>query len=297
MDDVYVVCTPDIELPMFWQFWHKSSNVTHRSTPGQDPSVEQRRWGPRRHQGSYLSWSRGETIQFSSTSTWRRRAFNMRSSFRGSPTSKTPGVLGVVVDVCIDKSQFLAAYDATRGQFGVLWETKWSSVGLLPRYFGHSNSASVSEGLRTPPIVHGRIGRPVLLPSGSWADSISMVRKLHPTIVDAMIEGIDRDPPHVSSLSNCEHVFCGARKIVRRFRLPLHFWPPSCSVRAGGVLGGRGFALECVAAQVCREAGATNVFVRELRRVPRVGGRRMEVIADGHIVWRGVQLAIDTTLV
>ena len=69
-----------------------------------------------------------------------------------------------------------------------------------------------------------------------------------------------------------------------------------------GVLGRRGFALECAAAQVCREAGArvaTNVFVPDLDLLEFNGldDRRLEVIADGLTLWRGAQLAIDTTLV
>ena len=45
----------------------------------------------------------------------------------------------------------------------------------------------------------------------SWADSISMVRKRHPTIADAMIKGIDRNPaPCFQSVRNCEHVLAEA---------------------------------------------------------------------------------------
>ena len=70
-----------------------------------------------------------------------------------------------------------------------------------------------------------------------------------------------------------------------------------------GVLGKRGFPLECAAAhQVCREAGArvtTNAFIRDLDlgEFNRLDGRRIEVIADGLVLWQGAQLAIDTTLV
>ena len=67
-------------------------------------------------------------------------------------------------------------------------------------------------------------------------------------------------------------------------------------------LGRRGFALEVAAAQVCREAGprvSTNQFVRDLDlgEFNGLDGRRLEVIADGLSLWRGAQLAIDTTLV
>ena len=67
-------------------------------------------------------------------------------------------------------------------------------------------------------------------------------------------------------------------------------------------MGRRGFALEVAAAQVCREAGArvsTNQFVRDLDlgEFNGLDARRLEVIADGLSLWRGAQLAIDTTLV
>ena len=69
-----------------------------------------------------------------------------------------------------------------------------------------------------------------------------------------------------------------------------------------GVLGKRGFPLECAAAQVCREAGgrvSTNVFVRDLDLAAfnALDNRRVEVIAEGLPLWHGAQLAIDTTLV
>ena len=71
---------------------------------------------------------------------------------------------------------------------------------------------------------------------------------------------------------------------------------------SAAMTGRRGFALECVAAQVCREAGArvaTNVFARhlDLGEFNGLDGRRLEVIADGLPLWRGAHLATDTTLV
>ena len=55
-------------------------------------------------------------------------------------------------------------------------------------------------------------------------------------------------------------------------------------------------------ARICREAGArvrTNVMVRDLDlgAFDQLDGRRLEIIADGLPLWRGAQLAIDTTLV
>ena len=69
-----------------------------------------------------------------------------------------------------------------------------------------------------------------------------------------------------------------------------------------GVLGKRGFPLECAAAQVCREGGArvsTNVFVRDMDLAIHnaLDSRRLEVVADGLTLWRGAQLAIDTKVV
>ena len=59
---------------------------------------------------------------------------------------------------------------------------------------------------------------------------------------------------------------------------------------------------ECAAAQVCREGGArvtTNMFVRDMDLAAHnaLDNRRLEVVADGLTLWRGAQLAIDTTLV
>ena len=64
----------------------------------------------------------------------------------------------------------------------------------------------------------------------------------------------------------------------------------ACAV--AGVLGRRGFPLECAAAQISREAGArvtTNVQVRnmDLAVFNNLDGRRLEVVADGLTLWRG----------
>ena len=54
-------------------------------------------------------------------------------------------------------------------------------------------------------------------------------------------------------------------------------------------------------ARICREAGArvaTSVALRELNLdVPATDGRRIEVVANGLPLWRGGQIAVDTTLV
>ena len=60
--------------------------------------------------------------------------------------------------------------------------------------------------------------------------------------------------------------------------------------------------METVMARICREAGAivrTNVMVRDLNlgAFNRLDGRRLEIKADGLPLWRGAQLAVDTTLV
>ena len=81
---------------------------------------------------------------------------------------------------------------------------------------------------------------------------------------------------------------------------PLGHHRAACS--EAGVLGRRGFPLECAAAQVCREAGArvtTNAFVRDMDLVEynALDGRRLEIVADGLTLWQGAQLAVDTTMV
>ena len=65
-----------------------------------------------------------------------------------------------------------------------------------------------------------------------------------------------------------------------------------------GVSGRRGFALESVAARVCREAGgrvSVNQYVRDLDTAPN--NRRLEVVADGLFLFHGAQLVIDTMMV
>ena len=104
--------------------------------------------------------------------------------------------------------------------------------------------------------------------------------------------------------------------MLRRLWLPLP--PSSRNFRCGrlldvlghhraacaeaGVLGRRGFALESVAARICREAGArvgTNVMVRDMDSLPQshLDTRRLEVVADGLPLFHGAQSAIDTTMV
>ena len=69
-----------------------------------------------------------------------------------------------------------------------------------------------------------------------------------------------------------------------------------------GVLSRRGYALESVAAQICREAGGrvrTNTFVREMDvlDVDSGDGRQLEVVVDGLPLHGGAQVVVDTTLV
>ena len=69
-----------------------------------------------------------------------------------------------------------------------------------------------------------------------------------------------------------------------------------------GVLGRRGFLLENAARWACREAGGrvtTNVRVQDMDLLPlrQVDNRRLEVVVDGLPLFRGAQLAIDTTMV
>ena len=104
--------------------------------------------------------------------------------------------------------------------------------------------------------------------------------------------------------------------LLRRLHLPLPLTVRNCrcgqpldicghhraACARAGVLAGRGWAVENVAARICREAGGrvtTNVLVRNLDLVgPDIAdNRRLEVVADGLPLFGGAQLAIDTTLV
>ena len=103
--------------------------------------------------------------------------------------------------------------------------------------------------------------------------------------------------------------------LLRRLRLPVPLAPRRC--RCGraldtlgdhrtacaqvGVLAHRAGPLERAAARICREAGArvaASVALRDLNvDVPATDGRRIEVVANGLPLWRGAQIAVDTTLV
>ena len=72
-------------------------------------------------------------------------------------------------------------------------------------------------------------------------------------------------------------------------------------VRERGSWDGGGFSVESVATRICREGGArvtTNLLVRDMDLRPPniIDSRRLEVVADGLPLFRGVQLAVDTTL-
>ena len=103
--------------------------------------------------------------------------------------------------------------------------------------------------------------------------------------------------------------------LLRRLRQPLSLSVRNCRCgrlldafghhRAAcarvGMLGRRGFALESVAARICREAGGrvrTNMFLRDMDLPLPVGdARRLEIVVDGLPLRGGAQLAVDTTLV
>ena len=59
--------------------------------------------------------------------------------------------------------------------------------------------------------------------------------------------------------------------------------------------------LERTAARICREAGARvaeNVLLRDLNLdAPVLDDRRLEVVANALLIWGGVQVAVDTTVV
>ena len=96
--------------------------------------------------------------------------------------------------------------------------------------------------------------------------------------------------------------------LPRRLRLPLPSVSRSCrcghraACSRAGVLGRRGYALECVGTRICREEGArvsTNVFVRDVDLLaPNLhNARRLELVAEGLPLHSGAQNVEDTTLV
>ena len=73
----------------------------------------------------------------------------------------------------------------------------------------------------------------------------------------------------------------------------------ACAV--SGTLGRRGFAVEVAVARIFPEGGASAspTWWSEtwICQVPGVDGRRLEVVTEGLSLFRGAQLAIDSTLV
>ena len=101
--------------------------------------------------------------------------------------------------------------------------------------------------------------------------------------------------------------------LLRRLRMPLP-WHKSDAAVGGrwmimettgqrvGVLAHRAGPLERAAARVCREARArvaASTALRDMNLDLAASGdaRRIEVVANGLPIWRGVQVAVDTTLV
>ena len=94
--------------------------------------------------------------------------------------------------------------------------------------------------------------------------------------------------------------------LLRRLRLQLPLVPATCPCRRrldalgdhrascprSGLLRPRAIPLERADARMCREAGAT-----VSTNVHNQDDRRIEVIANGLLLWGGAQLAVDTTLV
>ena len=102
--------------------------------------------------------------------------------------------------------------------------------------------------------------------------------------------------------------------LLRRLQLPLPLTVRTCRCgrrldacghhRAAcarvGVLGRRGYAVENVAARICRETGGrvtTNAYVHDLDlNEPHGGdGRRLEIVVDGLPLFGGAQLAVDSS--
>ena len=93
--------------------------------------------------------------------------------------------------------------------------------------------------------------------------------------------------------------------LLVRAQLPMwpsirRLWPSSRRLAHGvWMLGRRGFALESLAARICREAGGrvrTNMFLRDMDLPLPVGdARRFQIVVDGLPLRGGAQLAVDTT--
>ena len=109
------------------------------------------------------------------------------------------------------------------------------------------------------------------------------------------------------------HLF---RVLLRRLRLPLPLSARAsrcgrlldplghhrASCGGAGVLGRQEFAVESAGARICREGGArvtTDMMVRDLDPPMPLANdsRRLEIVADGLLLFGGAQLAVDMALV
>ena len=152
-----------------------------------------------------------------------------------------------------------------------------------------------------------RTNKPAFWASG--ADCLSMLRARHPAIVDVV---------SVAPSSTLTRIESHLLRVVllRRLRLPLPLSVRQCrcgrsldvfghhraACARAGVLGRRGFAVESAGARKCREASGRVVFNAMLRDFDlgapnRLDSRRVEILADGLLLFGGAQLAVDTTSV
>ena len=218
-----------IELPMFWQYWHRSSNVTHINL----------------HQGKTQVWNRGGEVPE-----------GIEAITRAARALKPDAIV-------LSEEQEIMVLGAPIG---------------LPAFVREHLVELFQED---PPHVEDAQACWLLLLMCAATRANFWLRMVRPEDTLAFAER--HECLRAILASTCR---CGRQLDV--FGHHRGFW------------GRRGFALECAAAQVCREAGArvaTNVFVRDLDlgEFNGLDGRRLEVIADGFPLWRGAQLAIDSS--
>ena len=204
---------------------------------------------------------------------------------------------------CLESaSRAAAALDGTDGFEVPSWSALASGLRPLPRNPEDHEPGCPTQGWQHEAAsrVERQFRSAVLFPSLCDSDRALMRSQSGPGA------GVALSATPSSALTRIESALFRVL-LLRRLRQPLRLTLCSCgrlldfrghhrtTCARSGILSRQGFALESAAARVCREAGArvaTNVMVRDMDlNAPNARDvRRLEVVADGLILFGGAQL-------
>ena len=178
---------------------------------------ETRRCPPRNRRSK--CWAHQSAIQILFTTIWRRRAQKHAELHERIPHVEDTQACWLLLLMCAaTRAKFWLRIIRPEDTQAFAWRHDphvWECLRVILGTTTALVSAKVlahlplfMEGLGFTSAVQTRVAAHW----ASWADSISMVRKRHPTVANGMIAGIDRDPvPHFQSVRNCEQVLVDCR--------------------------------------------------------------------------------------